>query len=112
MRNLSRTIWGFVFVTAAIFATSVTGVAKSELPLSKGQVTLSYAPLVKQIAPAVVNVYASQKIVRRSPFEGDPFFERFFGRDGFGRPQKRTQNSLGSGVIIDAAGIVITNHHV
>lgn len=112
MRNLSRTILSFVFVTAAIFATSVVGVAKSELPLSKGQITLSYAPLVKQIAPAVVNVYASQKINRRSPFDGDPFFERFFGRDGFGRPQKRTQNSLGSGVIIDAAGIVITNHHV
>ncbi len=98
----------FVFVGTQIPATS----AKSKLPVSDTQIKLSFAPLVKRITPAVVNVYATQKITQRSPFEGDPFFERFFGRGGFGRPRKRSQNSLGSGVIVDESGIVITNHHV
>ncbi len=74
----------------------------------------SFAPLVKKVAPAVVNVYAARKIARRSPFEGDPFFERFFGNRGLDgkRPRKRVQRSLGSGVIVGTRGIVITNFHV
>ena len=81
----------------------------SQVPTSQVEIQLSFAPLVKQVAPSVVNVYAARKPKQRSPFAGDPFFERFFG--GRGRSQ-RDQNSLGSGVIVDAAGIVITNHHV
>jgi Do/DeqQ family serine protease len=103
-----------LFVIALIFVTASFSVssAKSKVPESKLDITLTFAPLVKRIAPAVVNVYASQKIVQRSPFAGDPFFERFFGRDGLNRPRRRNKNSLGSGVIVDKSGIVITNHHV
>lgn len=79
------------------------------VPTSKTEIQLSFAPLVKQVAPSVVNVYAARKPRQRSPFAGDPFFERFFG--GRGRSQ-RNQNSLGSGVIVDSTGIIITNHHV
>jgi len=76
---------------------------------------LSYAPLVKRAAPAVVNIY-TRKVVResfRAPFFNDPFFRRFFGDDfNLGRPRERIQNSLGSGVIVRPQGIVVTNHHV
>ncbi|MEP1208091.1 MAG: DegQ family serine endoprotease [Rhizobiaceae bacterium] len=85
----------------------------TQLPESRAQIQFSYAPLVKQIAPAVVNVYAARQVQqRRSPFAGDPFFERFFGRDFGGRPKQRISRSLGSGVIIGSDGIVVTNHHV
>ena len=84
-----------------------------QVPESREQIRFSYAPLVKQIAPSVVNVYAARQVQqRRSPFAGDPFFERFFGRDFGGRPRQRISQSLGSGVIIGSDGIVITNHHV
>ncbi|MGI9365406.1 MAG: DegQ family serine endoprotease [Rhizobiaceae bacterium] len=83
------------------------------VPESREQIRFSYAPLVKAIAPAVVNVYAARQVQqRRSPFAGDPFFERFFGRDFGGRPRQRISRSLGSGVIIGADGVIITNHHV
>jgi Do/DeqQ family serine protease len=78
------------------------------VPFGRDEIQLSFAPLVKQTAPAVVNVYASQtaKVVT-SPFDGDPFFEQFFGRS-----QPRAQSSLGSGVLVDPSGIVVTNFHV
>ncbi|WP_298844939.1 trypsin-like peptidase domain-containing protein [uncultured Roseobacter sp.] len=82
-----------------------------QVPQSAAQMQLSFVPLVRQATPAVVNIYA--RIIRpgrSSPFEGDPFFERFF-RDSF-REQPRVQNSLGSGVILSRGGIVVSNYHV
>ncbi len=84
-----------------------------QVPDSRERILYSYAPLVRDISPSVVNVYAARQVKqRRSPFSGDPFFERFFGRDFGGRPRQRISRSLGSGVIIGSDGIVITNHHV
>ncbi|MBZ9810820.1 DegQ family serine endoprotease [Mesorhizobium sp. BR1-1-9] len=77
------------------------------VPFGREEVQLSFAPLVKQTAPAVVNVYASQTAKVVSPFEGDPFFEEFFGR-----AQPRAQSSLGSGVLVDPSGVIVTNFHV
>ena len=63
----------------------------------------------------MVNIYTSRLVNARrvSPLFNDPFFQRFFGPGvGPGQPQQREQNSLGSGVIVAADGIVVTNHHV
>ncbi|MFN0193398.1 MAG: serine protease, partial [Aestuariivirga sp.] len=89
--------------------------AETATPSSRAEITLSFAPIVRQTAPAVVNVYAKRMVQsqgRRELFQ-DPFFRRFFGDDGtFGRPRERVQNSLGSGVIVDSRGLIVTNNHV
>ena len=74
------------------------------------ELRLSYAPVVKQVAPAVVNVYAAKVVRNRNPLFDDPIFRRFFGGPGGGGSQ--VQRSLGSGVIVDASGLIITNVHV
>ncbi len=82
------------------------------VPESQLAVKQSFAPVVKRAAPAVVNVYVQhtvQQIV--SPFGDDPFFSQLFG-ERFGIPRERIQNSLGSGVLVDASGLVVTNNHV
>jgi len=92
-------------------------VAKKVVPTSQAQVQLSFAPLVKQAAPAVVNIYTRRVVeqVVRSPLFDDPFFRRFFGDRfgaGNGRRRRQQQNSLGSGVMVSADGMIVTNHHV
>ncbi|MEN2979912.1 MULTISPECIES: Do family serine endopeptidase [Tistrella] len=85
------------------------------VPDSRTEMQLSFAPVVRAAAPAVVNIYTRRTVVvqQRSPFFDDPFFRRFFGdRMGLGRPSERVQNSLGSGVIVDGRGFVVTNNHV
>ena len=82
-------------------------------PRSNEEIKLSFAPVVGEAAPAVVNVYASRTVrARPNPFTSDPFFRRFFGDDFFGMPQDRVQNSLGSGVIVRPDGVIVTNDHV
>ncbi len=84
------------------------------VPNSVMEVKLSYAPLVKKVSPAVVNIY-TRKVVksRQSTFFDHPLFRDFFKDDrSFGMPQERVLGSLGSGVIVKPNGIIITNNHV
>jgi Do/DeqQ family serine protease len=81
------------------------------VPRSPTELKLSFAPVVKRVTPAVVNVYAARMVENRNPLFDDPFFRRFFGAPG-NIPREQMQRSLGSGVIVDAGGLVITNNHV
>ncbi len=104
---MRKTLCSLLLATLA-----VTAHAETKVPTSQAEISLGFALVVKQAAPAVVNIYA--KIVtqgRANPFFSDPFFQEFFGR-GFAEPQPRVQNSLGSGVILSADGYVVSNYHV
>jgi S1-C subfamily serine protease len=77
---------------------------------TQSELRLSYAPVVQRVAPAVVNVYAAKVVQNRNPLLDDPIFRRFFGvPGGLGN---QVQRSLGSGVIVDASGLIVTNNHV
>ncbi|WP_170764978.1 trypsin-like peptidase domain-containing protein [Ruegeria lacuscaerulensis] len=97
---------------ALSFACASVATAETRVPQSQAEISLGFAPVVKEASPAVVNIYA--KIVRQgraNPFFSDPFFQDFFG-GGFGAPRPRVQNSLGSGVILSDDGYVVSNYHV
>jgi S1-C subfamily serine protease len=101
-----------IFILFLMLTAQSVAAQSRAVPQTRTEVTMSFAPLVKRTAPAVVNVYAKsviQQSADQSPF-ADPFFRHFFGKDG--APRERVANSLGSGVIVDASGIIITNNHV
>jgi Do/DeqQ family serine protease len=102
-----------VYLIAALFAAglSVNAVAQERRVPTQSELRLSYAPVVQHVAPAVVNVYAAKVVQNRNPLLDDPIFRRFFGVPGGGMGNQ-VQRSLGSGVIVDASGLIVTNNHV
>jgi len=105
-----RAVLTAAMAIAALCAGLAPGQAQDRrVPSSAAEPLMSYAPLVKRVAPAVVNVYAARVVENRNPLLDDPMFRRFFGQ---GVPREQVQRSLGSGVIVDASGLVMTNNHV
>jgi Do/DeqQ family serine protease len=74
------------------------------VPTSAAAMKQSFAPVVRKTAPAVVNI-SSKRLVRQ---QVDPFWQMF----GLGAPRNRIEGSLGSGVIVRADGVIVTNAHV
>jgi len=110
-RSLGFDSMQFKGLTVILIAAAFAGAAAAQerrVP-TQSELRLSYAPVVHHVAPAVVNVYAAKVVQNRNPLLDDPIFRRFFGVPGGGN---QLQRSLGSGVIIDASGLVVTNNHV
>ena len=95
----------------AVLALALTPILAlaSMMPSAGGKPLPSLAPMLKQVTPAVVNISSKTHLRQRSPFANDPLLSQFFGIV----PRQRVEQSLGSGVIVDAAkGLVLTNNHV
>jgi Do/DeqQ family serine protease len=107
MRRILTVLAALVLTVAA----GTTHPRAETVPASRAAISLSFAPVVREAAPAVVNIIARRVVEERfSPFAADPFFGQMF-RD-FARTTPRVQNSLGSGVIVSRDGLVVSNYHV
>ena len=109
MPRMMRTPFLIAFLLAALLIPGALTAQAQEarLPDSRAQIQLSFAPVVRATAPAVVSIYATT-LERRSPFASDPFFSQLF--PGF-ETMPRARNALGSGVLLQD-GLVVTNFHV
>ncbi len=105
--NLIRS---FALLLAFVVVATPALAQERRVPSSGAELRLSYAPIVQRVQPAVVNVYAAKTVQNRNPLLDDPVFRRFFGVPG--QQPEQMQRSLGSGVMVDASGLVVTNNHV
>ena len=106
MRKTYRLIWASLLMFVVMTSDAALPDSVDDQPLP------SLAPLVRKVAPAVVNIRVSQTVRSQSPY-GDEMFRRFFGLPEFEGGRSRQVASAGSGVIVDAAnGYILTNHHV
>jgi len=111
---------GVILLKPSLVARQSDVVEVATVPATTGVVPTqgpaSYAEAVRTAAPAVVNINTAKIVtVQPNPFYNDPFFRQFFGdmiQQGPNLPRKRVENSLGSGVIINSNGYILTNNHV
>ena len=97
---------------AALLLSAWPGAGRAALPAAVDNTPLpSLAPMLQKVTPAVVNISTRTRVTVRDPYFDDPMFRQFFGLPG--SPRERVEQSLGSGVIVDATrGYVLTNNHV
>ncbi len=103
-----------IFAAVCVMVGATAFAQDRVVPDSRAEITMSFSPVVKKTAPAVVNIYTKRVVQQRvSPFMGDPLFQQFFGDLGArGLTREQVQSSLGSGVIVEPNGLIITNAHV
>ena len=101
---IRRAILAVTLLSGGMVLADPTGVLAQALPTDRSELAYSYAPLVKRVSPAVVNIYTTTtaRVQRRLPF---PF-------PGMPQAGERVQNSLGSGVLVRPDGLIVTNAHV
>jgi Do/DeqQ family serine protease len=106
-RHVSKylVVAGLCVVALLVLAVSPLMAHAQRLPETRSEIELTFAPLVKEVSPAVVNVY-TQKTVKTGV---TPMEMLLYGRAA---PQSRVQNSLGSGVVVREDGVIVTNNHV
>lgn len=106
-RHVSKflAVAGLCVVALLVLAVSPLMANAQRLPETRSEIELTFAPLVKEVSPAVVNVF-TQKTVKTGV---TPMEMLLYGRAA---PQSRVQNSLGSGVIVREDGVIVTNNHV
>ncbi|MHB1057895.1 MAG: Do family serine endopeptidase [Rhodanobacter sp.] len=112
LSRLSPWLTGLLAAVAIAIASVPGGVRAATLPAAvDGQPMPSLAPMLTRVTPAVVNISTRTRVPVRDAYFDDPMVRQFFGLPA--TPRERVEQSLGSGVIVDAAkGYVLTNNHV
>jgi Do/DeqQ family serine protease len=123
IRTVMLPVMAVIFLSLAACKDSSTQPAPPTTPgvatgdAAAAQPVASYADVVSRVAPAVVTIHSERRVraPRQYPFPHDPFFRHFFGLPAPRAPWSSgelRESGLGSGVIVNADGYIVTNHHV